>query len=131
MIETEKGAQVAGTNVPGSSLVRREVWRSLVSMLRVYAHAASLNYGEHAVSETGADVVTLAHQEATLEINFHPASGMAAWILRHQGRAETSGLFTMSDAGAIEFDGKEKELDRAAIEWIEELTRTAGAKRAL
>ena len=130
MIESAKNTWEAEAHAPGASLVRREVWRSLVSMLRVYAHAASLSYGEHIVTETGADVVTLAHQDATLEINFHPGSGMAAWILRRPGSAETAGLFTLSHAGAIEFDGKEKELDQVAIEWVQQLTHAGAGKQA-
>jgi hypothetical protein len=122
-MEPARQAREAETHALGAGLVRREVWRSLVSMLRVYAHAASLNYGEHVVTETGSDVVVLAHLDASLEINFHPDSETAAWVLRQPGSAETAGLFTLSHAGAIEFDGKEMELDQAAIEWIHQLTK--------
>jgi hypothetical protein len=111
-----------------AALVRREVWRSLVSMLRVYAHAASLNYGEHSVTETDSDVVTLSHAGASLEINFHPEGGRAAWLLKAAAGGETGGILSLSPSGAIETENREVELDQIAIAWVSAVTRAGAAE---
>jgi hypothetical protein len=111
-----------------ASLVRAELWRSLVSMLRVYAHAASFNHGEHIVTETTPASVSLEHKNAALHLIFDPGSGNATWMLEQHGGAATARVFRLLEVGLIEFDGEEKELDRAAIDWVEELTRAAAMR---
>jgi hypothetical protein len=41
-----------------------------------------------------------------------------------------SGTFTLLADGRLDFDGEEKQLDSAAIEWVEDLTRPAGGMLA-
>ena len=54
--------------------VRRHVWESLVSMLRVYAHAASLNGKEYAVT-SGPEEAWVKHGDCTFHLSFHPDTG--------------------------------------------------------
>ena len=51
--------------------VRPHVWESLVSMLRVYAHAASLNGGPYIVT-SGSNEATVKHEDSVLTFTLVP-----------------------------------------------------------
>jgi hypothetical protein len=115
---------------PGAAgvAVRREVWQSLLSMLRVYAYAASLRHGEIAVIESAPQTALLEHQGRILALSFDLNSGKGSWQL--PGAKKTSGSFEILDDGRLHRAGVEKQLDEAAIDWVEELTHAAAQEEA-
>ncbi len=100
--------------------VRREVWESLVSMLHVYASAASMGRGEFAVT-SASDAPWVRHNGRTLGLRFNAADGLASWRMTAAGGQERRASFQILPTGALISGGEEKELDQAALEWIEEL----------
>ena len=101
--------------------VRREVWQSLLSMLRVYAYAASLSHGEIIVTETGPYAASLEHKGHTLMLSFDLSSGKGG--CRQPGSKQLSGAFEILEDGSLRVSGLETQLDVAAIDWVEQLTR--------
>ena len=99
--------------------VRRHVWESLVSMLRVYAHAAGLNGREYAVTSS-AEEAEVKCQESKLNLHFDPDTGEAGWRITQPEREEW-GVFHMEEDGTLKFPAGAKPLDTAAIDWIEQL----------
>jgi hypothetical protein len=99
--------------------VRRHVWDSLVSMLRVYAHAASLNGLEYVVT-SDPENAWVKHQDSALSLRFSPAAGEGCWRITRLEREEW-GLFRIEEDGTLNFPAGPKPLDAAAIEWIEHL----------
>jgi hypothetical protein len=99
--------------------VRRHVWESLISMLRVYAHAAGINGKEYEVtgSPEGAEVKC---QDSLLSLHFDPNTGEAGWRITQPEREEW-GVFHMEEDGTLKFPAGAKPLDTAAIDWIEQL----------
>jgi hypothetical protein len=99
--------------------VRRQVWESLVSMLRVYAHAASLNGKEYVVtgSATAAEVK---QDDSLLSLHIDPATGEAGWRITQSEREEW-GAFCIEEDGTLNFPAGPKPLDTAAIDWIEQM----------
>jgi hypothetical protein len=98
--------------------VRSQIWESLVTMLRVYAHAASLSGKEYVVK----------HGDCSLVICFRPETGAASWRVI-QPKRETWGAFQIEHDGTLTFPEGEKPLDAAAIDWMEQLvhaTRASG-----
>jgi hypothetical protein len=83
--------------------VRSHVWESLVSMLRVYAHAAG-------------------HGDSALMLRFSPDSGEGDWCVTHPEREEC-GAFRIDEHGTLTFPAGPKEIDQAAIDWIGYLGR--------
>lgn len=110
--------------------VRREVWHSLVSMLRVYSYAAGLDHGPIRVTDTSGGGVIVRSNEGELELHFDEQSGEARWERRGGEGQQVRGTFTLLADGRLDFDGEEKQLDSAAIEWVEDLTRPAGGMLA-
>ena len=102
--------------------VRRHVWESLVSMLRVYAHAASLNGKEYVVTSSP-DAAEVKYQDSVLSLHLHPETGEAGWRITQPEREEW-GVFRMEEDGTLNFPAGPKALDTAAIEWIEQLVHT-------
>ncbi len=101
--------------------VRRHIWESLVSMLRVYAHAASLNGNAHVIS-SGPDAAQVDYGESMLRIGFSADSGAGSWRLtRPEG--EEQGQFQIEEDGALILPGGPRELDRAAIDWVDKLVQ--------
>ena len=100
--------------------VRRQVWDSLTSMLRVYAHAASLNAGdEYQVSST-AEEASVKHRDSDLNLRFNAETGVGCWHIIQPARDEF-GEFRIEADGTLNFPAGSKPLDAAAIEWIEHL----------
>jgi hypothetical protein len=107
--------------------VRSQIWESLVTMLRVYAHAASLGGKEYVVT-TVANRAWVKHGDCSLVICFRPETGAASWRVI-QPKWETWGAFQIEHDGALTFPEGEKPLDAAAIDWMEQLvhaTRASG-----
>ena len=97
--------------------VRRHDWESLVSMLRVYAHAASLNGKEYMVTSAAEDAC-VKHGDCTLQLSFHPDTGEGVWRICHPEREEL-GEFRIEEDGTLTFPAGPKPLDIAAIDWME------------
>jgi hypothetical protein len=107
--------------------VRSQIWESLVTMLRVYAHAASLGGKEYVVT-TVANRAWVKHGDCSLVICFRPETGAASWRVI-QPKRETWGAFQIEHDGTLTFPEGEKPLDAAAIDWMEQLvhaTRASG-----
>ncbi len=107
--------------------VRSQIWESLVTMLRVYAHAASLNGKEYVVT-TVSNRAWVKHGDCSLIICFRPETGAASWRVVQPER-ETWGAFQIEQDGTLTFPEGEKPLDAAAIDWMEQLvhvTRASG-----
>ena len=101
--------------------VRCHVWESLVSMLRVYAHAAGLNGRAYEVT-SGSDAAWVKHQESALSLHFSPDNGEGDWCVTHPEREEC-GAFRIDEHGSLTFPAGPKEIDQAAIDWIGYLGR--------
>ena len=110
--------------------IREELWRSLVSMLRVYASAATLSRGKCQVTEITPGVVLLQSADAELELRFQSATGLGSWTIQPEKGLQGNGNFVLSEAGTLQMNSTEKELDQAAIEWVEDLTRRAVQRQA-
>ena len=95
------------------SAARREIWESLVSMLRVYASAASLGGREYQVT-SGTDQAWVKHQDHLLSVCFRGEKG--TWSL-----GQTRGEFAIEEDGTLTFPGGPKALDEAAIDWMQQL----------
>jgi hypothetical protein len=69
--------------------VRRHVWESLVSMLRVYAHAASLNGKEYVVTSALRPEAWVKHGDCTAEpLLSRPDTGEGSWRVKQPEREE-------------------------------------------
>jgi hypothetical protein len=101
--------------------VRSHVWESLVSMLRVYAHAASLNGSPYSVT-SGLNEVSVKHQDSELSLHFSPGTGEGDWCVTHPEREEC-GAFRIEEDGTLALPAAPKEIDQAAIDWIGYLGR--------
>jgi hypothetical protein len=100
--------------------VRRQVWDSLTSMLRVYAHAAGLNAGDEYLVTSTSEEASVKHRDSALNLRFSPETGEGCWRIIQPGREEW-GEFRIEADGALNFPAGPKALDAAAIEWIEHL----------
>jgi hypothetical protein len=101
--------------------VRSHVWESLVSMLRVYAHAAGLNADAYVVT-AGSDAARVNHQDSELSLHFSSDTGEGNWCVTHPEREEC-GAFRIDEHGTLTFPAGPKEIDQAAIDWIGYLKR--------
>jgi hypothetical protein len=95
------------------SAARREIWESLVSMLRVYASAASLSGRDYQVTSSS-DQAWVKHEGHTLNVCFRGET--STWSM-----GQTHGDFAVQEDGTLMFPSGPKELDQAAIEWLEQL----------
>ena len=100
--------------------VRRHVWDSLTSMLRVYAHAAGINAGDEYLVTSSTEEASVKHRESALNLRFNAETGVGCWRILQPGREEF-GEFRIEADGALNFPAGSKPLDAAAIEWIEHL----------
>ena len=99
---------------------RAEIWESFVSLLRCYAAAASVPGSEYRViNEDGVTLVEF--EQRVLAFHFEPGSGEATWQLSERG-TESRGAFHMHEDSTLEFADEAKELDIAAIDFIEQLS---------
>ncbi len=102
--------------------VRSHVWDSLVSMLRVYAHAASLN-GKEYVTTAGSDFAVVKDGDSALNLHFSSDTGEGSWCVTHPEREEC-GAFRVEEDGTLTFPIGPKELDAAAMDWLDHLGRS-------
>jgi len=100
--------------------VRRQVWDSLTSMLRVYAHAANLNAGDEYLVISTSEDASVKHRDSALNLRFSPETGEGCWRIIQPGREEW-GEFRIEADGTLNFPAGSKPLDAAAIDWIEHL----------
>ena len=100
--------------------VRRQVWDSLTSMLRVYAHAAGLNAGDEYLVTSSSEEASVKHRDSALNLRFNPETGIGCWCIVQPGREEF-GEFRIESDGTLNFPAGSKPLDAAVIEWIEHL----------
>ena len=105
--------------------VRRQVWESLLSMLRVYSHAAGLG-GKDYVVTSSAEEASVELQGSVLRLHFDPGTGDASWRITRAGQEEW-GEFRIEADGSLIFPAGMKPLDTAAIEWLEHLAHFASA----
>lgn len=116
------GSQPAPTILISTAGVRKEIWRSLISMLRVYASLEGLGRGEAAtVEESGMNVVVVEQGGRRLTLSMEAGSGLGRWML-----PLSAGEFTISETGSLEVDHTPRELDAAAIEWLDKLGKRPG-----
>lgn len=106
--------------------VRRQVWHSLISMLQVYAHAAAMN-GSHFAVTSSDHTAQVIHEDATLTLSMSPESGAATWRIIRPGREE-EGDFQIDEHGALRFPACPKELDTAAMDWMDMLVQPQHVK---
>jgi hypothetical protein len=111
--------------------VRRQVWESLISMVRVYAHAAALN-GVACDVTVSADEAVVTRRDGTLTIRCSEETGEGCWRLVHSvsalaggGECEEWGEFHIDEHGVLMFPAGPKELDTAAIDWIDHLVHVS------
>jgi hypothetical protein len=109
--------------------VRRQVWDSLTSMLRVYAHAAGLHAGDEYLVASTPEEASVKHRDSALNLRFNAETGVGCWRIMQPEREEF-GEFRIEADGTLNFPAGSKPLDAAAIEWIEHLTH-AEAHRPL
>jgi hypothetical protein len=100
--------------------VRRQVWDSLTSMLRVYAHAAGLNAGDEYLVTSTSEEASVKHRDSALNLRFSAETGVGCWRIIQPARDEF-GEFRIETDGTLNFPAGCKPLDAAAIEWIEHL----------
>ena len=100
--------------------VRRQVWDSLTSMLRVYAHAAGLNAGDEYFVTSTFEEASVNHRDSALNLRFSPETGEGCWRILQPEREEF-GDFRIEADGTLNFPAGSKPLDAAAIDWIEHL----------
>jgi hypothetical protein len=103
--------------------VRGHVWESLVSMMQVYAHAASLNGKEYVVTSDSGKI-SVKHEANVLTISFRPDTGDASWVVTRPS-CEEMGEFRIDEHGTLVFPAGPKALDTAAIDWIALLEHAA------
>jgi hypothetical protein len=103
--------------------VRQQVWESLLSMLRVYAHASGLDGKDYVVTGS-AEEALVGHQGSVLKLHFDPGTGEANWRIK-KAEQEEWGEFRIEGDGSLIFPAGVKPLDTAAIEWLEHLTHVA------
>ena len=99
--------------------VRWQIWESLVSMLRVYTHAASLNHDGYGMA-SHPDHVRLTHGECALYIRYSPQTGAGQWHMQSPGQ-DLQGSFEIDDHSQVVFPEGPRELDEAAIHWVQQL----------
>lgn len=97
--------------------IRRQVWRSVISMVRVYASLESIRMREPIhLTETTMHSAAVEIGSVRLELIINLESGWGGWRL-----AGEAGEFAISDSGLLLVDREQKELDIAAMEWLDKL----------
>jgi hypothetical protein len=97
-------------------------------MVRVYAHAAALN-GVACDVTVSADEAVVTRKGGTLTIRCSEETGEGSWRLIHlvtgSGECEEWGEFHIDEHGVLVFPAGPKELDTAAIDWIDHLVHVS------
>jgi hypothetical protein len=115
--------------IPYEVRIRWELWESLLSMVRVYANAAALTHGEFVVTVLS-DAAWVQHNGGLLALRLSVDDGTVHWKLKDPAGTEQRRQFELLESGVLLAQGEETELDRAAIDWLEELTSAAARRQA-
>jgi len=99
-------------------MLQTELWLSFLSLLRSYAAAASLHSGAVHVATTE-NSATLTAGNAQLAMTFDPDSSQVSWTQHTPSQAPITGSFELLPEGAIAINGATKDLDHAAIDFID------------
>jgi hypothetical protein len=105
--------------VTPETVLRGEIWTSLVAMLRSYA-AVHPGVAVKVRTMGGLDIAILETEHADLELDFRPGRGVGMWHLKKTGVKE-SGNFEVQQDGTLILGGKPAELDMAAMDLVERL----------
>jgi hypothetical protein len=105
-------------------MIETELWVSLQSLLRAYAAAAEAHGGMATKVETAEGALTLTAGRVALAVECDNSTGAGTWTLRRAGVETARGAFRLLESGRLEQDGRETDLDHAAIDWVAELMRT-------
>ncbi len=92
-----------------------ELWVSLASLLRSYTAAHGLNGNRQATVELGEERITVRHGDAWLDLKRDGAQ--VAWR-REDGQ---TGMLELTEAGRLQSDSGEDEMDMVAEMWAREL----------
>jgi hypothetical protein len=101
--------------VPSTTQLFVELWVSLASLLRSYTAAHGLNGNRQATVELGEERITVRHGDKWLDLNRNGAQ--VRWQ-RENGR---SGLMQLTEAGGLQTEAGEEEMDMVAEAWAREL----------
>jgi len=109
--------------VEKETVLAGELWLSFRSVLRSYAAAASLHSEEAARVAWTESAITLTGTKASLELKLDLASGRGSWHLHVVSDETAHGSFDLLPEGAIDIDGRVKDLDHAAIDFVGLVTK--------
>jgi hypothetical protein len=70
------------------------------------------------------------HNGYLLSLQLDAESGIVSWAVKGPAAVDDRRSFELLESGVLLAAGQERELDRAAIDWVEELTRIAARKQA-
>ena len=101
-----------------------ELWLSFASLLRSYAAAAGLSGGPAAEAAIAGESVTITCGAARLQIVCDPVTGAGNWQLRSGAQVVTEGRFDLLPEGRIALDGSTLDLDHAAIDLVQQLSKS-------
>lgn len=99
------------------SLVFRELWVSLDSLLRSYTAAHGIHDNRHAAIEVGEESITVHHAEKWLRLKRDGA--IVTWTRENR----CSGKMEITETGRLRDGISEEEMDIAAEAWARELMR--------
>jgi hypothetical protein len=101
------------SEVPLEIRVRWEIWESFVSLLNSYAAANGPDYKVHKLSDWAA----VEYKDRAIRFHFNPVTGEAVWRAVYPDQ-EFTGSFQINQDGTFGFEGVDKPIDLAAVDWI-------------
>jgi hypothetical protein len=114
----------SGRKSAGATDVGVELWRSVVSLLRSYAAAASLSGTTHGVLVLTENLLNIVAVSSILKVEYFPTLKRGVWSVSGHGEQKL-GNFELEADGTIIIDGTQVEMDHAVIQWIADLTHSA------
>jgi len=116
---TATAAEPMNESLPEPTL-ESELWFSFVSLLRSYTAAAGLNLDAMPHVEEAENSVAIVATGVRTEMQFDPATRRVEFQMRNDvGTLLTSGSFEILLDGTIEIGGTTKDLDHAAIDFVQ------------
>ena len=76
----------------------------------------------HTIVTSGPNQARVKHEDSALSLHFSPDTGEGNWCVTHPEREEC-GAFRIEEDGTLTFPIGPKELDAAAIDWLDHLGR--------
>ena len=104
-----------------------ELWRSFVALLRSYA---ALHHPQPAQVEASENTAAILAGAGRLTMQFDPATGAVRWQQHLPPHAAVTGSFIIQPEGTISIDGSTRDLDHAAIDFIDFVLKGHGFSRA-